>query len=252
MAAQTALPQLVGKRILIVDDNATNREIVVRHVRSWGMEAMADRASPSEALTLIENGENFDVAVLDLLMPEMDGLALAREIRCIETSRELPLVLITSLAPAPAAQSSGDFAVQVAKPAQGLPALQRPRESARRAHPPAGGGGPTPEVGKPASRRCGILLAEDNAVNQKVALRILDQLGYRADVASDGLEALEALERQPYDVVLMDVQMPEHRRSRCFAPDLRALAGRRPPAHHRDDRERDARGPRGLLRRRDG
>ena len=85
-------PQLAGKRLLVVDDNATNREIVGRQTRSWGMEPVAI-ARPSEALALIEDGEHFDVAVLDLVMPEMDGLALAREIRRHRDERELPLVL---------------------------------------------------------------------------------------------------------------------------------------------------------------
>src|SRR6266545_3693020 len=111
-AVQTALPELAGKRILVVDDNATNREIVARHARSWGMEAMAI-ASPSDALARIEKGEKFDVAVLDLVMPEMDGLALAREIRLHRDERELPLVLLTSLGRLPQAQSSGEFAVQL-------------------------------------------------------------------------------------------------------------------------------------------
>ncbi len=70
------LPQLAGKRILVVDDNATNREIVSRQARSWGMEPVAVEL-PSAALALVENGEQFDVAVLDMMMPEMDGLALA-------------------------------------------------------------------------------------------------------------------------------------------------------------------------------
>jgi CheY-like chemotaxis protein/HPt (histidine-containing phosphotransfer) domain-containing protein len=208
VAAQSALPQLVGKRILVVDDNATNREIVVRHARSWGMEAMSI-ASPSDALARIEKGEKFDVAVLDLVMPEMDGLALAREIRLHRDERELPLVLLTSLGRLPQAQSSGEFAVQVAKPVKASQLYNAlVKALAEHIHQPEAGG-PMPEVGKPASSSLRLLLAEDNAVNQKVALRILDQLGYRADVASDGLEALEALERQPYDVVLMDVQMPE-------------------------------------------
>ena len=206
---QSALPQLAGKRILVVDDNATNREIVARHARSWGMEAVAV-ASPAEALALIEEGEQFDVAVLDLVMPEMDGLALAREIRRHRDERELPLVLLTSLGRLPQARSSGEFAAQLAKPVKASQLynalLQRARR-ARTAEPRRAS--PCRNAGKPATSSLRILLAEDNAVNQKVALRLLDQLGYRADVASNGLEALEALERQPYDVVLMDVQMPE-------------------------------------------
>jgi signal transduction histidine kinase/CheY-like chemotaxis protein len=201
-----ALPKLAAKRILVVDDNATNREIVSRQARSWGMEPVAVEL-PSEALALIENGEHFDVAALDMVMPEMDGFELARRIRGLRDERELPLVLLTSLSGLPKARSAAEFSAQLAKPIKAsqlynalLSALAEPvteraavevRDSA------------------PESSSLRILLAEDNAVNQKVALHILGKLGYRADVASNGLEALEALERQPYDVVLMDVQMPE-------------------------------------------
>lgn len=208
VAVQSALPELAGKRILVVDDNATNREIVARHARSWGMEAVA-MASPSEALARIDEGEAFDVAVLDLVMPEMDGFALAGEIRRHRDERELPLVLLTSLGRLPQAQSSGEFAVQLAKPVKASQLYNALlRALAEHVQLPEAGE-PVPEVGKPATSSLRILLAEDNAMNQKVALRLLDQLGYRADVASNGLEALEALELQPYDVVLMDVQMPE-------------------------------------------
>jgi CheY-like chemotaxis protein/HPt (histidine-containing phosphotransfer) domain-containing protein len=208
VAVQSALPQLAGKRLLVVDDNATNREIVARHARSWDMEAVAI-ASPSEVLARIEKGEKFDVAVLDLVMPEMDGLALAREIRRHRDERELPLVLLTSLGRLPQAQSSGEFAVQLAKPVKASQLYNAlVKALAGHAQQPEAGE-PVPEGGKAPTSSLRILLAEDNAVNQKVALRLLDQLGYRADVASDGLEALEALERRPYDVVLMDVQMPE-------------------------------------------
>ncbi|HSS72596.1 MAG TPA: response regulator [Gaiellaceae bacterium] len=203
-----ALPRLAAKRILVVDDSATNREIMSRQVRSWGMEVVAV-ARPSEALALIEAGEQFDLAALDLVMPEMDGLELARKVRRRREGRELPLVLLSSIADFPRARSAEEFIVQLVKPvraSQFYNALVSVLTEQT-------GESPALEVladegaAQPSSLR--ILLAEDNAVNQKVALRLLDKLGYRADVAANGREALEALERERYDVVLMDVQMPE-------------------------------------------
>jgi PAS domain S-box-containing protein len=200
------LPQLAGKRLLVVDDNPTNLEIVARHARSWRMEAVTT-ASPSEALARIEEGEQFDIAVLDLVMPELDGVALAREIRRHRDERELPLVLVTSLGRLSRAQSAGEFALQLAKPVKASQLYNALVKALAEQQPEAAE--LVLEGGKPAMSSLRILLAEDNAVNQMVALRLLGQLGYRADVASNGLEALQALERQPYDAVLMDVQMPE-------------------------------------------
>ena len=203
-----AVPRLAAKRILVVDDSGTNREIMSRQVRSWGMEAVAV-ALPSEALALIEAGEQFDLAALDMVMPEMDGFELAREIRRHEEGRELPLVLLTSIADLPRARSAEEFIVQLTKPVRAsqlydalVGVLTEQAEEPAALEAAAG-----ETAAQPSSLR--ILLAEDNAVNQKVALRLLDKLGYRADVAANGREALEALERQRYDVVLMDVQMPE-------------------------------------------
>ena len=201
------VPQLAGKRILVVDDNATNREIVTRHARSWGMEPVAVELA-AEALALLEAREPFDVAALDMMMPEMDGLGLAKEIRRRRSEQDLPLVLLTSLGRMPEAQLDGIFSAQLSKPfkaSQLYNTLVHLLTTGRREEEPAD----VPGDGRQAMSSLRILLAEDNAMNQKVALRLLERLGYRADVASNGLEALAALERQPYDVVLMDVQMPE-------------------------------------------
>ncbi len=206
IALDDGLAHLAGKRILIVDDNATNREIVTRHARSWGMEPVAVEL-PAEALELIAGDEPFDVAVLDMMMPEMDGLALAGEIRNRRNAEELPLLLLTSLGRLPQAESSSLFSAQLAKPFKAsqlyntLLRLLSTDAVEEEVEPVADG--------KRARSALRILLAEDNAMNQKVALRLLEQLGYRADVANNGLEAIETLERRPYDVVLMDVQMPE-------------------------------------------
>jgi CheY-like chemotaxis protein/HPt (histidine-containing phosphotransfer) domain-containing protein len=201
-------PELAGKRVLIVDDNETNRRILTRQTQSWGMLPRATSSGP-EALEWIRRGDPFDVAILDMRMPKMDGLTLASEIRNLKS--EIPLVMLTSLGQREEGSQSVEFAAYLPKPIKpsqlydvlvGIFAGQpvRVKEPATR-----------PRF-DPQMCQCHplhILLAEDNVVNQKVALRILERMGYRADVAANGLEVLEALERQSYDVVLMDVQMPE-------------------------------------------
>jgi PAS domain S-box-containing protein len=204
-------PSLRDKRVLVVDDNATNRRIVTAHLDNWGMPSRASE-SPLEALGWIRAGERFDVAILDMHMPEMDGVALAHAIRQAPAGSSLPLILFTSLGRREAHAEDEGFAAYLhkpIKPSQLFDALvsvvaDQPVHVAAR-------GAARSELDPEMARRhpLRILLAEDNAVNQKVALRILAQMGYRADVAANGLEAIEAVERQTYDVVLMDVQMPE-------------------------------------------
>ena len=203
--ADEGLASLEGRRLLAVDDNATNREIVQRQALAWGMRPVAV-ARPSEALALLDAGERFDLGLLDMLMPEMDGLALAGELR--RRGAVFPLVLVTSLGRLPAHGLTSDFAAQLSKPlkaSQLYDVLTGVLADHGLEAPP--GATPSPDVAERSSLR--ILLAEDNAVNQRVALGLLERFGYRADVAWNGREALEALERAPYDVVLMDVQMPE-------------------------------------------
>jgi PAS domain S-box-containing protein len=197
---------LAGRRVLVVDDNATNREIVSRQVKSWGMLVEAFEL-PAEGLARLREGDRFDVAVIDMQMPVMDGLALAHEIRRFETT--LPLVLLTSLGHVQEARSATEFAAQLTKPVRAsqlhdalVTVLARPPADKASVVPEAG-------AGEPERSSLRILLAEDNAVNQQLALLLLRKLGYAADVAEDGLQALEALAKQDYDVVLMDVQMPE-------------------------------------------
>jgi CheY-like chemotaxis protein/HPt (histidine-containing phosphotransfer) domain-containing protein len=196
--------------VLIVDDNATNRYILVRQVESWGMLAR-DTASPTQALEWIRRGDPFDLAILDMHMPEMDGGTLAEEIRRYRDARELALLMLTSLASLGDFRGGAEFAASLTKPIK--PSQLYDTLMSVFGPTPAGVQVPTPRAGpveQLAERMpLRILLAEDNVVNQQLALLLLQKLGYRADVTADGLEALQALEREPYDVVLMDVQMPK-------------------------------------------
>ena len=205
-------PDLRGKRVLIVDDNATNRRILTLQTRTWGMDAV-ETGFPIKALEWIRQGEHFDLALLDHEMPEIDGLMLAAEIRQIPAAAELPLALLTLLRRQEIKGDTGRFAAFLLKPIKAsqlynavvgiLAKEQQPAERRDAAAKPQF----DPDMGKRFPLR--ILLVEDNAINQKLALHLLARMGYRADVAGNGLEAVEALQRQPYDVLLMDVQMPE-------------------------------------------
>ncbi len=211
LALEHGAPALAGKRVLAVDDNATNRRILRLQLERWGMQ-VRDTASPDEALAWVRAGEPFELAVLDMLMPQMDGLALAKEIRALRPASALPLILWSSLG----RQESGApelFVAQLAKPfkpSHFFDALITLFHGEARAAPSKPASlPPNGDPGLAQRHPLRILLAEDNMVNQKLALRLLAQMGYRADVAGNGLEAMAALQRQPYDVVLMDVQMPE-------------------------------------------
>lgn len=206
---------LLNKRALVVDDNATNRAILTRQLENWGMSVVAV-ASAQEALALLYRGHIFDIAILDMQMPEIDGLMLAHEIHTIPTARGLPLILLTSIEKRREARESGLFAKHLVKPIKPEPLLNAllevlgdEEEEIVSAHEMQEATNRLFDKTLGERHPLRILLAEDNVVNQKVALRMLERLGYRADVAANGYEVLEALRRQPYDVVLMDVQMPE-------------------------------------------
>ena len=207
----TGRPQLMGKTLLVVDDNATNRRILTTLARSWGMAARAAESGP-EALGWVRAGEKFDVAILDMHMPEMDGMMLARELRALRDERQLPLLLLSSLGQRELIAQPELFAACLNKPAKpeqifdtlaGLFIEEAKAEAT--AHPFSVSAPPSAPDFQMTEH---LLLAEDNAVNQRVALHMLRSLGYRSDVAGNGREAVDAVSRQNYDIILMDVQMP--------------------------------------------
>lgn len=209
-AADREQPELAGKRVLIVDDNASNRLLLKLQTERWGMRAR-DTNSPAVALEWIVQGDPFDVALLDYQMPEMDGIALAREIRAARGAHAPVLILLSSTGQVagPSAHANAGFAAGLSKPLRLshlrdrlLETFGDRRDTSAGAVPPV-----ARDVGSPVPLR--ILLAEDNAINQKVALRLLERLGYGADVVGDGRQALARLDHAVYDVILMDVQMPE-------------------------------------------
>jgi CheY-like chemotaxis protein/HPt (histidine-containing phosphotransfer) domain-containing protein len=210
---------LSGVHVLIVDDNATSREILVTRLRSWGMrpEEASDGPSGLQALhRALGEDDPFRLAIVDMQMPGMDGEAVGRAVQADARIAGTRLVMLTSLGargdarrlleagfvgyavkPVRHEELRGVLSQALAEGADGAPRPMATRHTAREAQPDF------------SQRRARILLAEDNITNQQVALAILRKFGLSADVVANGREALEALKTLPYDLVLMDVQMPE-------------------------------------------
>ena len=218
IAQPASSPILAGRRLLVVDDNGTSRKAIGDRATFWGMQVdEADGATAAIAALqgALSSGRLYDLAIIDMLMPQIDGIALGEEIRRNPALASIPLVMLTSseargenkraiavgfaaYLPKPVKQSRLlDTLVGVLEGAAGAARRQKASttlsESAQRV---------------PQTVQLTILLAEDNRVNQKVALKQLERLGYQADVAGNGEEVLEQLEKITYDIILMDCQMP--------------------------------------------
>ena len=196
---------IANRDVLIVDDNATNLKILSAQLTRWGLTPVAFN-TPHAALESITSGREYALMITDMQMPKMDGIMLIDEVRQHRTATELPIVVLTSLG-LEKPDEALDIAAYLTKPVKPAQLYQNISNILH------GEGGNYTEVitttrTQAAASPLKILLAEDNLLNQKVALRMLEKLGYAADLARDGVEAVEMAEKNQYDLILMDVQMP--------------------------------------------
>ena len=194
--------ELPGKSVLVVDDNDTNRRILRGQLEAWGM-TVDDEVDPRVALLRASAAPlPYDLALLDMHMPHLDGVGLATALRQLDGWDSVPLLLLTSLGQRP----SGTLDLELVH-------LTKPIKAAALRDTLARSLGSREQVQQRAAAvaavgRLRVLLAEDNVVNQKVATLLLERLGQRPDVVGNGQEALQAVQDHRYDLVLMDVQMP--------------------------------------------
>jgi len=214
--AATAPLDLCGLRVLIVDDNPTNRHILHCQLSSWKMvpTCVSSGRDALETLKKAMASKPFDLAILDMQMPEMDGLKLARAIKADPATAQMRLIILTSMSHLGSEEikKAGVVAClvkpvkqsllydQIAGVVAGIPKNALPE----RAVP-----NQSSATGSPVMKKTRVLVAEDNVINQMVTLGQLEKLGYPADLAVNGLEVLIALRKTHYGIILMDCQMPE-------------------------------------------
>ncbi len=207
-------------RVLVVDDNHTNRQILRKQVGAWKMQ-VGSAASGDEALdrlrAALEEGQPYDVALLDVQMPEMDGFTLAAMIKSDPLLTGTRLIVLTSVGHVLRSAELKQLGIEASlikpvKQSRLFDCLVNEVQSRAKVESTAGvpaASFPSPSNIEPELKKAHILLAEDNFINQKIALAQLRRLRYRADSAANGREVLEALQRISYDLILMDCQMPE-------------------------------------------
>ena len=216
-SSQEPVDQLDGVRILVADDNSTNLRIIQHQLEALGVEVVCVRdgfQALSALLNSEKSGKHIDMALLDFQMPNMDGLMLTRAIRAQRGFRNLAIILLTSVTQRDMVEEARGLDIQglLVKPLRHLQLIQSIRSLLRpepgktksplRGFPPAA-------VGLQSGNACRVLLAEDNPVNQKVAVLMLTKLGYQVDLVENGREAVEAFRVFPYPIILLDCQMPE-------------------------------------------
>lgn len=209
---------LADKRVIIVDDNPTNREILLRQTKSWGM-IPTTFEYPHDALEVMNKGDVFDLGIFDMNMPDMDGLHLAQEVRKTDVGKNIPLLLLSSIGRVIDRRdddlAQAEFADILSKPIRPSALLDSLNGIFSTS---------VQKVSNPNRQRSSsetfdhalgekmplrLLVVDDNATNQKLASMVLKRLGYECDLASNGLEAVEAAKNHEYDVILMDIEMPE-------------------------------------------
>ena len=204
-----AVPELAGKRVLIVEDNPTSRTVLAAHTAKWGAEPRAAE-NAQQALEWIGRGEDFALALVDLHMPDIDGIAFTRRLRALQMSTRMPVAIIAPLGSLGQTPSELAISAIVTKPVKAAALLDAMRGLATGRTPERASRLPQATAEMLAhTHPLALLLAEDNPTNQRMATLMLSRMGYRIDIANNGVEVLAALQQQTYDVILLDVQMPE-------------------------------------------
>jgi signal transduction histidine kinase/CheY-like chemotaxis protein/ligand-binding sensor domain-containing protein len=196
-----------GKRVLVVDDNPTNRSILKNQLEHWKLvPALAN--SGYEAIEMLNSDNHFDLLLTDMQMPGMDGSGLATEVR--QMLPALPIILLSSVGDERNKKYKGLFNAILTKPIKQDLLCKLIAQELRGAKKIATTNTATrTQTNTIHTESPSVLVAEDNLVNQKLALKMLEKQGYNADLAINGLEVLDMIEKRDYQIILMDVQMPE-------------------------------------------